>query len=203
MGGVVAYSNTAKITLLKVAPQTLEDHGAVSAETVTQMALGAQELFKTHTAIAVSGIAGPSGGSPQKPLGTVWIGIALPSQVSAHHYRFFGNRQQIKQQSAEAALWLLAQNLALETKEPSQQRQLTTTQPIAVEFSDQGMDALRIRAFDWQGKRIVIQSIGRRWQDARGEHYLAMSYQGKVFELIRKADGCWYLRLPRESVDFA
>lgn len=201
LGGVVAYSNQVKQNLLKVSEQTLEQFGAVSEQTVIEMVRGAQELFSTHTAIAVSGIAGPSGGSPQKPIGTVWIGIAVLNQVSAHHYRFFGIREQIKCQCAEIALWLLAQKLTKRWDDPTTHLQVKTYPPIAVEFHGDDLETIRIRAIHWQGAWMPIESIGRRWQDTVGSHFLALSYHGKVFELIRKTDGCWCLRLSSGTLD--
>lgn len=203
MGGVVAYSNQAKRHLLNVSQETLDQFGAVSQETVLEMARGAQKLFGTHTAIAVSGIAGPSGGSPQKPVGTVWIGIAVPDHVSGSHYRFFGSREQIKCQCAEIALWLLAQKLTAVGRDANIQRQVQADQPIPVDFSGDAMDTIRIRAIYWQEKWIPIESIGRRWQTAQGSHFLVMNYQGKVYELIWTAEGCWYLRPPREALECA
>lgn len=73
MGAIVAYSNSVKSRLLKVGEKTLEEHGAVSEETITEMANGATQQLGTECAIATSGIAGPGGGSEEKPVGTVWI----------------------------------------------------------------------------------------------------------------------------------
>lgn len=72
-GGIIAYSNEIKTDLLHVSESTLETHGAVSRETVIEMVKGAMEMFKTDFAVATSGIAGPGGGSKDKPVGTVWI----------------------------------------------------------------------------------------------------------------------------------
>lgn len=203
MGGVVAYSNAAKQHLLGVTQDTLDRFGAVSEQTVKEMAQGAKQRFNTQTAISVSGIAGPGGGSLRKPVGTVWIGLAILDQVHTHHYRFFGTREQIKQQSAEVALWLLAEQLAQHGNNPALQRRLRTTQPIAVEFSGTDLASLHIRAIYWQEKWIAMESIGRRWQDISGSHFLTMSYQGKVYEVMVKADGCWYLLPPMENLDQA
>jgi len=76
VGGVVAYSDDVKENILGVKTETLKKHGAVSEQTVTEMAIGALTKFKTDYAIAVTGIAGPTGGKPDKPVGTVWIAIA-------------------------------------------------------------------------------------------------------------------------------
>lgn len=81
MGGIVAYSNDVKISLLHVSSETLEKYGAVSRETVMEMAAGAMNTLKTDCAIATSGIAGPGGGSLEKPVGTIWIAIAYKNEI--------------------------------------------------------------------------------------------------------------------------
>jgi len=80
-GGIVAYSNEVKMSLLDVAAETLKKHGAVSRETVTEMAKGAMKRLKTDCAIATSGIAGPGGGTPEKPVGTIWIAVAYKNEI--------------------------------------------------------------------------------------------------------------------------
>ena len=80
-GGIVAYSNEVKTSLLHVSPETLEKHGAVSQETVIEMARGALDALKTDCAIATSGIAGPGGGTPQKPVGTIWMAVACKGKI--------------------------------------------------------------------------------------------------------------------------
>lgn len=80
-GGIVAYSNEVKMSLLHVSAETLEKHGAVSRETVTEMVKGAMETLKTDCAVATSGIAGPGGGIPDKPVGTVWIAAAYKNEI--------------------------------------------------------------------------------------------------------------------------
>jgi nicotinamide-nucleotide amidase len=104
LGGVVAYSNQSKMDLLGVSPETLRRHGAVSDKTVQEMALGARERFKTDLALAISGIAGPEGGSAEKPVGTVCIGMAAHGFVFSNAYRFSGTRDQVKLNSAMMAL---------------------------------------------------------------------------------------------------
>ena len=83
-GGIVAYSNEVKANVLGVSEETLATHGAVSEETVLQMAQGARALLKTDYAVATSGIAGPGGGTPEKPVGTVWMAIAAGDKTSAY-----------------------------------------------------------------------------------------------------------------------
>ncbi|MBR5475204.1 MAG: CinA family protein [Bacteroidaceae bacterium] len=80
-GGVVAYSNEIKERLLGVAHETLENYGAVSEPVVREMALGAKSAIRCDCAVATSGIAGPSGGTPEKPVGTVWVAVAVGETV--------------------------------------------------------------------------------------------------------------------------
>lgn len=109
--GMVVYSNRAKEELLGVSPQTLANHGAVSPETAREMALGARQRAGADLGLAVTGIAGPEGGTPGKPVGTVYFGLAHGDRTETHHRRFRGNRSQVKAQSAETALDLLRRHL--------------------------------------------------------------------------------------------
>lgn len=83
-GGIVAYANEVKTNLLCVSPATLSKYGAVSRETVIEMAQGAMKSLKTDCAIATSGIAGPGGGTPEKPVGTIWIAVACGDKIITH-----------------------------------------------------------------------------------------------------------------------
>jgi PncC family amidohydrolase len=105
-GGVIAYDNQIKNQLLGVEKQTLDSYGAVSDQTVIAMAKGVCKLFNTECAISVSGIAGPDGGTAQKPVGLVYIGIAVCERVESIRHIFSGNRQQIRFQSVQASLEL-------------------------------------------------------------------------------------------------
>ncbi len=100
-GGVISYSNEAKINILKVNSQTIEKFGAVSEQTVTEMAKGALDLFNTDYSIAVSGIAGPDGGTNEKPVGTTWIAIASKHEIITNLYKF-GTRRDINIRRATA-----------------------------------------------------------------------------------------------------
>jgi nicotinamide-nucleotide amidase len=107
MGGVVTYSNQAKLDLLQVASETLQEKGAVSSETASAMARGVKELFHTDFGLAVTGIAGPSGGTPEKPVGLVFMGLATLNGVETRRHQFPGDREMIKTLTAETALdWL-------------------------------------------------------------------------------------------------
>jgi nicotinamide-nucleotide amidase len=106
-GGVVAYSNELKQGLLGVRPETLASEGAVSASVVKEMALGALERLGGDVAVAVSGIAGPEGGTPDKPVGTVWVAWAVRdpggSRVRAEGARFGGDRERIRRLAVQRA----------------------------------------------------------------------------------------------------
>jgi nicotinamide-nucleotide amidase len=107
MGGVVTYSNQAKMDLLRISADTLADKGAVSSETVAAMALGVKELFHTNFGLAVTGIAGPTGGTPEKPVGLVFMGLATSNGVEYRRHQFPGDREMIKTLTAQTALdWL-------------------------------------------------------------------------------------------------
>lgn len=106
-GSVVAYSNKIKSSLLGVNDITLEHFGAVSRETVSEMAAGAIERLGVDYAIACSGIMGPGGGSADKPVGTVWIAVADKGQVRAEKFSFSGRRPQLIERTAIAALGML------------------------------------------------------------------------------------------------
>jgi nicotinamide-nucleotide amidase len=100
----ITYSNKAKQQMLGVKSATLLQFGAVSEETVVEMARGAAVAAGSNVAIAVSGIAGPTGGSPQKPVGTVCFGFALEGHVVSTTLVFSGDREQVRQQSIDFAL---------------------------------------------------------------------------------------------------
>lgn len=106
-GGVVSYSNEVKQHVLGVSEESLRQHGAVSREVVEQMALGAVRVLGCDCAVATSGIAGPGGGTPDKPVGTVWIAAALGERVISEYYRFGTVRDQNIQRSANMALLML------------------------------------------------------------------------------------------------
>lgn len=106
-GGAVVYDNQAKVDVLGVAPEILEAHGAVSSEVAGAMAEGAARLAGTDAAVAVTGIAGPSGGTPDKPVGTIWIGVTLAGKTTVKHRHYAGTRDMIRARAAQGALDLL------------------------------------------------------------------------------------------------
>jgi nicotinamide-nucleotide amidase len=112
LGGVLAYSNQTKENLLGVNNGTIEKYGAVSQETVLEMADGVRKHVQANIGLSVSGIAGPEGGTPEKPVGLVWIGLSTLDFAKAQSFNFPGNRSEVKQQSAEQALQILYQFLS-------------------------------------------------------------------------------------------
>jgi nicotinamide-nucleotide amidase len=109
--GFVTYSNAAKMRDLGVAAETLRRHGAVSEAVVREMAQGALRVSGAQVAASISGVAGPTGGTPEKPVGTVWFGIAVQQGgsilITAHGEHFGGDREAIRRASVEYALELI------------------------------------------------------------------------------------------------
>lgn len=103
-GGIVAYAYEVKAALLHVSWDTLNAHGAVSREVVIEMARGARTVLNADIAVSVSGIAGPGGGLPDKPVGTTWFGLSTPDGDWAREFVWDGDRLQNKAYSADAAL---------------------------------------------------------------------------------------------------
>ncbi len=110
-GGIIAYSYEAKERLLGVYHDTLYEHGAVSAETALEMARGARRALGTDVAVSITGIAGPGGGMPDKPVGLVFIGLSARGLDRVERYVWDGDREDNKARSAEAALALLEEFL--------------------------------------------------------------------------------------------
>ncbi|MBI4529847.1 MAG: competence/damage-inducible protein A [Deltaproteobacteria bacterium] len=105
--GAVTYSNESKIQFLQVKNSTLQRYGAVSRETALEMAQGLRRAAEADIALSVTGIAGPTGGTPEKPVGTVWVGIAFQEQSEARLFHFYGDREHIILGTSQAALnWL-------------------------------------------------------------------------------------------------
>ncbi|MFN4215986.1 MAG: CinA family protein [Brevinematales bacterium] len=111
LGGIIAYANEIKTRLLDVSPETLTSCGAVSFETCETMLKGIHKLFLPSYAIATTGIAGPEGGTIEKPVGTVFIGISTQKETSLFHCLFHGERADIRRQSTSFVGWLLVSSL--------------------------------------------------------------------------------------------
>jgi nicotinamide-nucleotide amidase len=110
-GSVVSYSNEIKKDLLAVKAETLDAVGAVSREVVLEMAAGARQRLKVELSSAISGVAGPTGGTSDKPVGLVWIASQGPNFQVAEKFQFRGSRVEIQKQAVEAALAMMIRNL--------------------------------------------------------------------------------------------
>jgi nicotinamide-nucleotide amidase len=116
--GFITYSNAMKTAMLGVQASTLAQHGAVSEQTVREMALGALQRSGADYAIALSGIAGPDGGTAEKPVGTVWIAWGSQQQLQAHCFRLGETRKHCQQRAAAIALDLIHRTVIGETQDP-------------------------------------------------------------------------------------
>jgi len=111
-GGVVAYSNTIKHELLEVPKDVLRDHGAVSEPVALAMAEGVRSRCTSSVSCSTTGVAGPGGGTPEKPVGLVWIGVATPTGTQARRYHFSGDRLSVRQQTVDACFELLLEQIS-------------------------------------------------------------------------------------------
>ncbi len=107
LGGVIAYSNAVKVAVLGVHPRTLDHPGAVSAQCAAEMAAGVRRLVQADLALALTGVAGPGGGTPEKPVGLVYVGLAGAAGTRVRELHLTGSRTRIRQAAAgEALAWL-------------------------------------------------------------------------------------------------
>ena len=113
-GSVVAYSDAAKTELAGVPQELIRNHGAVSGEVAEALAAGIRSRSRTHWAVSITGIAGPTGGSPEKPVGTVWIGVSGPSGTGSRRLDATGDRETIRASAVAAALASLLDAMGVE-----------------------------------------------------------------------------------------
>lgn len=111
-GGVVTYADEAKVDLLGVPPGSIREHGAVSEVVAREMAAGAAQVLGADVALAVTGIAGPEGAVPGKPVGTVWFALTLPSERTSVRAHFEGDRAAVREAAAEYGLNLLLREVS-------------------------------------------------------------------------------------------
>ncbi|MFQ5529254.1 MAG: CinA family protein [Gemmatimonadota bacterium] len=111
-GSIVAYSDSAKTELAGIAPELIRDHGAVSREVAQALAAGIRQRSGTDWAVAITGVAGPAGGSPDKPIGTVWIGMSGPAGASVRCLAATGDREDVRRSAVAAALQSLLETVA-------------------------------------------------------------------------------------------
>jgi nicotinamide-nucleotide amidase len=179
-GGIVAYANEIKEQVAGVRHETLVKYGAVSAETAVELARGARRLLKVDVAVSVTGIAGPGGGSADKPVGLTYIGVAAEGYEVVEQHVWQGDRLANKDQSADAALRMVLDYLEGGT------RAAVNTQDEIVSSVD--VDILpdgRVtpRGFTWQGQRRLVTDIGRQWVEGERRHVLVSTESGDTFEL--------------------
>ena len=115
VGGVIAYANDVKITALGVSPAVLASHGAVSEAVAREMAVGAQRMFGVEITLAITGVAGPGGGTPDKPVGLVWVCAAVEGHVEARKIQSWGDRQEVRYRATQAAMDLARRLLLART----------------------------------------------------------------------------------------
>jgi len=111
LGSVVCYSVAVKAKSLGVKTETLNNYGAVSEEAAKEMAVGVARSLNLDVGVSITGFAGPGGGSPEKPVGTVYVGVHAQGKTQVFHYQFPGDREQLKQRFSQAALYLLLEEL--------------------------------------------------------------------------------------------
>ena len=118
LGGVISYANEVKRDVLGVPQEILDTHGAVSPACAERMAVGARNLLKADLAVSLTGIAGPDGGSAEKPVGLVWFGLATPEGVRTENRIFSGDRAAVRAQAVAHALGLLQSAAEGDLQEP-------------------------------------------------------------------------------------
>jgi nicotinamide-nucleotide amidase len=111
LGGLICYSNDVKIHFGGVRPETLAQYGAVSRQTVEELATSVRSAYASDLAVAISGIAGPGGGTPEKPVGTVWIAVADSHRINARRFQFGSDRQTVRTRSCAGAILMLLELL--------------------------------------------------------------------------------------------
>jgi len=209
VGGLVAYSYEAKEWLLGVRHETLMTYGAVSEQTAREMARGARRRLSTGLGVGITGIAGPSGATPDKPVGLVFIALSAPDAELCERHVWQGDRLANKEQSAEAALRLLLtylkeQSLRQTDVRPDIDRNrrkqtVIINEPLNVEVRIRQDGTVRPVAFVWQGRRFEIRSWGRESEAAvagRLMHcYLVQTEGPETWELcLDKETAQWALR---------
>jgi len=198
-GAIVAYANELKHQLLGVPQSVLVQHGAVSRETALAMAAGARGMLNADLALAITGVAGPSGGSPEKPVGLVYVALAAPDVQQCRECHWSGDRWQNREWSAQEALSLLLEHLLQlppQTEPPSSRQGVAVS--VDARFDLQGQ--LVPRAFQWRGQWLHVSATGRIWETSRGgvvvRHYLVSTPGEILFDIsYEPVSARWYARL--------
>lgn len=177
LGGIVSYDNKVKKELLGVKAKTLASFGAVSQETAQEMAEGACRALGTDIGLADTGIAGPTGGTPQKPVGTVFVGVSSWQETEVRSFHFQGNREENKASFADAALMLLREHLARLEKLASEDN------PVVTCF------------LEWEGKILLLKrskevgSYHGRWAGISGYIEAGNTPYAQALQEVREETG--------------
>ena len=197
LGGIISYSDRIKRDLLGVREETLVAFGAVSAQCAQEMARGARRALNADLALSVTGIAGPGGGTPDKPVGLTYLHLSAPGGEHGRREVWPGDRQANKRHSAAAALHLLL--TYLEERRGVMHEQYIDEPVLVQTRGSRAQDGVRPTTFMWQGRTWQIQGLGRRWvEDDQGIEwrcFLAETAEGDIVELRWQESGNqWRLR---------
>jgi PncC family amidohydrolase len=179
-GGVVAYANDIKEHVAGVAHETLVKHGAVSAETAAELARGARMLLNVDVSVSVTGIAGPGGGSTEKPVGLTYIGVAAEGYEVVKKQIWSDTRIGNKEKSADAALRMVLEYLETDIRSSGQDYDDRVSAVDADLLPD---GRVTPRAFTWQGRQRFVSSIGRQWIEGECRHVLVRTDGNDTIEL--------------------
>jgi PncC family amidohydrolase len=195
LGGVIAYANDVKEHLLGVPKEIMVEHGAVSEQTAIEMARGARKVTNADYGLSITGIAGPGGGSAEKPVGLTWVAVSGSEGDHAEKYIYSGDREQNKHAAVDSVLELLLN--VLEER---------VAAPVQVETKRDSKDRLLPASFTWKGERFEVIDWGRHWVEQGRDHVLVRTQEGGTFELAFDHDSAaWWLirkiRTPRGPIE--
>lgn len=194
-GGIVSYSNAVKMSCLGVDENTLAAHGAVSAETVAEMAEGARARLGADYAVATSGIAGPGGGTPEKPVGTVWTAIAGPQGTHTRLLTLMGDRRAVIDRASATVLTDLVSTI--EAEKPSKEAIAAMFDDNRLDEADTALDNLA----DTPDRAWALYMKGRiAWK--RGLKSRAMSFYAEAAGLDPDSEAATALEQARSIMDF-
>jgi PncC family amidohydrolase len=200
-GCVVVYSHESKTQIIGVPLPTLIEHGTVSAETALALAHGARKIFDADIGLAETGITGPSGGTPEKPVGLAFIALAAADYETVERYVWSHDRAGNRQATVEAALQLLQKYLSQSESRKKKETMGTPIFPTRVTADMLPDGTMHPQIFVWQGKQLSVASVGRQWVEGERRHILVMTANHEAFELIGAVN--WSVTKISSSSQFA